>query len=233
MPSRGARVAAVVTALTLLAALVALAGSDPATGLDGTRGAADRQADRWWERVRTPPAEPDGLAAGGNDADGERTWRLDVPAWLSSVAIALLVAAAAAAAVVLAGGLGHRARRRGRPAADARSGAAVESDRAATRRAVDAALVPLRDPDDPRAAVIEAYARLEHVLAERDLGRRAPEAPREYLARVLGEQGMPAASLTTLTSLFEQARFGRHPVPDTAPRRARTELERARTALAR
>ena len=109
----------------------------------------------------------------------------------------------------------------------------VQADRTAARRAVDAALVPLDRPEDPRAAVIEAYARMEHVLAERDLGRRSPEAPREYLARVLGEQGMPGASLTTLTGLFEEARFSRHPIPDSAPERARTELERARAALAR
>ena len=89
--------------------------------------------------------------------------------------------------------------------------------------AVDAALVPLRDAADPRAAVIESYARMEHVLAERELRRRTPEAPREYLRRVLREQGMPEESLTTLTALFEEARFSRHPIPRgrAAPRRER------------
>ena len=100
------------------------------------------------------------------------------------------------------------------------------------RDAVDAALVPLRDPADPRAAVIEAYARMEHVLAERELGRRTPEAPREYLRRVMREQGMPEASLTTLTALFEEARFSRHPIPESAPRRAASELQTARAVLA-
>ena len=101
------------------------------------------------------------------------------------------------------------------------------------REAVDAALAPLREPADPRAAVIEAYARMEHVLAERDLGRRTPEAPREYLRRVMREQGMPEQSLTTLTALFEEARFSRHPIPESAPRRAESELESARAALTR
>jgi hypothetical protein len=100
------------------------------------------------------------------------------------------------------------------------------------RAAVDAALAPLSEPADPRAAVIEAYVRMEHVLAERALARRSPEAPREYLRRVLGEQGMPQESLATLTALFEEARFSRHPIPESAPRRAATELEAARVALA-
>jgi hypothetical protein len=100
------------------------------------------------------------------------------------------------------------------------------------REAVDAALAPLREPADPRAAVIEAYARMEYVLAERELGRRTPEAPREYLRRVTCEQGMPEESLTTLTALFEEARFSRHPIPESAPRRAASELKTARAALA-
>ena len=100
------------------------------------------------------------------------------------------------------------------------------------QRALDAASAPLRDPADPRAAVIEAYARMEQVLAERDLGRRAPEAPREYLTRVLREHGAPQQSLATITTLFEEARFSRHPIPPSAPGRALGELENARAALA-
>jgi len=106
-----------------------------------------------------------------------------------------------------------------------------EDDAHAARRAVDAALEPLREPADPRAAVIEAYARMEHVLAGRALGRRASEAPREYLRRVLAERGAPAASLTTLTELFEEARFSRHPITEDAARFAERELEAARLAL--
>ena len=68
--------------------------------------------------------------------------------------------------------------------------------------------------------MIEAYARMQHVLAERELGRRTPEAPREYLRRVMRQEGMPEESLTALTALFEEARFSRHPIPDSAPRRA-------------
>jgi hypothetical protein len=109
---------------------------------------------------------------------------------------------------------------------------AHHDDAEVAREVVDAALAPLREPADPRAAVIEAYARMENVLAERELGRRIPEAPREYLRRVMREQGMPQESLATLTALFEEARFSRHPIPESAPRRAASELQTARVALA-
>lgn len=103
-------------------------------------------------------------------------------------------------------------------------------DALVARRAVDAALEPLREPADPRAAVIEAYARMEQVLADQRLGRRESEAPREYLRRVLGA-GAPEASLTTLTELFEEARFSRHPIPESASARAASELRAVRAAL--
>lgn len=109
----------------------------------------------------------------------------------------------------------------------------VHDEAQIARAAVDAALGPLREPAEPRAAVIEAYARLEHALAERELGRRTPEAPREYLRRVMREHGMPEESLTTLTALFEEARFSRHAIPESAQRRAASELRTARAALAR
>ena len=120
------------------------------------------------------------------------------------------------------------------PAVDEPSPTDADADEeAVARRALDSALVALREPADPRGAVIEAYARMEEVLASRELGRRIPEAPREYLERVLREQGMPERSLTTLTELFEEARFSPHPIPASTSDQARRELESAREALPR
>jgi hypothetical protein len=42
---------------------------------------------------------------------------------------------------------------------------------------------------------------------------------------------MPERPLTTLTALFEEARFSLHPIPQSARRRALSELENARAAL--
>jgi hypothetical protein len=125
-----------------------------------------------------------------------------------------------------------RARRGPRRSQAAEPSPAIGEDEAEqAQRAVEAAMEPLRDPADTRGAVIAAYAQMETTLAEQQLGRRPPEAPREYLTRVLRKQGVPEGSLTTLTALFEEARFSLHPIPRSAPNRALAELENARAAL--
>jgi hypothetical protein len=162
------------------------------------------------------------------------------PGWLRWMILLVLLTALVAVGVQLVRALpslGRLQRRRTtrdpEPDEEQATGAVSEGeDVDVARRALEAALAPLRDPTDPRGAVIAAYARMESVLAERELGRRTPEAPREYLARVLRGGGMPESSLITLTDMFEEARFSRHPIPDSAPRRALGELEHARAALA-
>jgi uncharacterized protein DUF4129 len=239
MQAAGTRTVLAVIALTLLACVVAIGGSEP---LRGTTSETAETAQRAPNVVVAPPAEfpvpgalPPEVFVFEEDSGA--------PGWLRWVIAVLLVAALVAVTVLLVrawpsmGGLRRRRRRPGDPepdeGADEAAGATSEGEDAdVVRRAVEAALDPLRDPTDPRSAVIAAYARMEAVLAERELGRRRPEAPREYLTRVLGEGGMPERSLTTLTDMFEEARFSRHPIPDSAPRRALGELERARAALA-
>jgi hypothetical protein len=223
--------------LTLLVCVVAIAGREPLRGTTGqptgTRQAPERVAEAAKPLRGQLPAEvfvfyPDEEPA--------------MPAWLPWTILGLAAAGIVAAGLLLfrdlrlRGGrrLGRRRARRPAPgpAATDPSIAATEDDAEVARRAVEAALKPLHDSADPRSAVIAAYARMEEVLAERELGRRTPEAPREYLVRVLREKGMPGRPLTTLTALFEEARFSLHPIPRSAPRRALSELENARVALA-
>jgi Domain of unknown function (DUF4129) len=237
MHAVGMRTVAVAIALTALVCVVAIGGSEPLRGATEESAGTQRAPERVAEapkplRGQLPPEVfiiyPDEEPA--------------VPAWLPWTILGLAVAAVVAACLLLFRGLrlpggrrlGRRRARRtapGREAADP-SLAATEDDAEVARRAVEAALKPLHAPADPRSAVIAAYARMEEVLAERELGRRTPEAPREYLTRVLREHGMPGRPLTTLTALFEEARFSLHPIPQSAPRRALSELENARVALA-
>jgi hypothetical protein len=237
MQATGTRIAVVVIALTMLVALVAVSGRET------IRGASEKPAP-----ARPAPAPlatpgfpvpgalpPDVFVIGAEEEPGP-------PARLAWAIAAIVVIGIVTAAFVLArelrlGGW-HWRRRRPRRRAAHRSSAAelagsdAENEREVARRAVEAALEPLRDPADARAAVIAAYARMEEVLAERTLGRRTPEAPREYLVRILREGGMPERSLTTLTALFEEARFSRHPVSSSASGHALNALENARDALA-
>jgi hypothetical protein len=63
--------------------------------------------------------------------------------------------------------------------------------------------------DDDRTAVLLAYARMEELLA----GRRAMEAPREFLLRATASSGADArGAATRLTTIFERARFDRSPI---------------------
>jgi hypothetical protein len=228
-----------VIALTTLVCVVAIASREPLWDTTGQpTGTRQRPADV----VVTPPPEfpvPGALPPEVYVIEPDE--ESSTPAWLRWT-IAAVGLAGLAAAVPLVRDLwkrgGRRRRRRsGRPTQPEAtvaqpSSAGTEDDAEVARRAVDTALDPLREPADTRAAVIEAYARMEQVLADRELGRRTPEAPREYLERVLRERGMPERSLTTLMALFEEARFSLHPIPQSAPRRALGELENARAALA-
>ena len=191
MQAVSTRTVATAIALTLLVCVVAIAGREPLRG--ATEGSAGTQ--RAPERVAEAPKPlrgqlPPEVFIFHSDEEPA------VPAWLLRwTIIGLAVAAVVAACLLLFRGLrlpggrrlGRRRARRTAPGPEAAdpSIAATEDDAEVARRAVEAALKPLHDPADPRSAVIAAYARMEEVLAERELGRRTPEAPREYLARVL------------------------------------------------
>ncbi len=238
MHAVGSRTAVAAIGLTLLLCVVAIGGREPLRGSTEEPGPRHEVA----ENVTVVPPTR-GFPVPGALPPEEFVIEEEPgpPAWLRWAIVCFALVALATGGVLLVRnfrgwGVRRRGRRRAAPseaeAAEPEPATlATEDDAEVARRAVEAALEPLREPTDPRGAVIAAYARLENVLAERDLGRRTPEAPREYLARVLGEQGMPERSLTTLTRLFEEARFSLHPIPESAPRRAQNELENARGAL--
>lgn len=66
--------------------------------------------------------------------------------------------------------------------------------------------------EDPRAAVIACYARMERTVEAAGVTRSPADAPYELLAKVLERQHVPAASAARLTELFERARFSDHDV---------------------
>lgn len=86
------------------------------------------------------------------------------------------------------------------------------------------------DPD-PRRAVIQAYVRMETVLAAHGHARQPHEAPLEYLARVLRELDVRAEAAHALTELFERARFSRHEIDAAMRAEAVASLEAVRDDL--
>jgi Domain of unknown function (DUF4129) len=137
--------------------------------------------------------------------------------------------AAALAAGIAAGIVGLAAigivaarRRAALPGLDAREAVA-----AGTREAMDEIAIPA----DPRAAVLAAYARMEAALARAGLGRRASEAPREYLARFEAALGVGRRPAERLTALFERARFSSHAIDEPARAEALDALRELRAEL--
>ena len=124
--------------------------------------------------------------------------------WSVVVAAAALVVAAVVAAYVVR-------RRRRRSVASSPHELVTE-----LRSMLDLALDDLRAEQDPRRAVIAAYARMERALGAFGYARRAFEAPFEYLARVgptLAESVPAARTLVfELTHLFERAKFSPHEI---------------------
>ena len=238
-PAAGTRAVGALVALTLLASIVAVAGREPLRGSESHRAEPPSRS----ERVVVPPpgrfpvpgALPPEVFVVGRDAGPL------VPGWLAWAVAGIGLAGAVAAGVLLARSLPAlrgRSRRRTigsapQPTETQQSSPDREDHAEIARRALVAASAPLHDPTDPRTAVVEAYERLERGLAEHRLGRRSPEAPREYLARVLSERRMPAQPFATLTALFEEARFSQHPIPESAPRHALAALQEALAAIGR
>jgi hypothetical protein len=78
--------------------------------------------------------------------------------------------------------------------------------------AIETTIDDLRREQDPRRAVIAAYALMERTLARHGLARRRSEAPLEYLANILRGLRVRESAVRTLTQLFEYAKFSRHEI---------------------
>lgn len=96
----------------------------------------------------------------------------------------------------------------------------------------EAGLEELRSIQDPREAVIRAYAAMERVFATRGLGRRPHEAPTEYLARLVPGSADRGNAASRLTRAYLIARFSLHPVPSDMKQQAIAALEAMRSTTA-
>jgi hypothetical protein len=112
--------------------------------------------------------------------------------------------------LVLLGGVWIYVRRR-RELIPADGGDDLEAELVA---AIETTIDDLRAERDARKAVIAAYAQMERTLTHYGFARSRAEAPLEYLARILRQLNVRDSAVRTLTSLFEYAKFSRHPVDD-------------------
>ncbi len=136
--------------------------------------------------------------------------------------VALVVALVLVAVVALY--LSHRARRR---MLDPLSASLLP----ALADVLDETLDDLRAEQDPRRAVIAAYARMERALAAYGLPRNPSEAPDEYLQRIFADLDVSRLATSRLTALFSWAKFSGHDVAPEMKQEAIEALEAVREEL--
>ena len=116
-------------------------------------------------------------------------------------------------------------------------------EEAALAAALDAVLADtladLYAERDPRAAVINAYARMEETFAAYRVPREEAETSLEYVERALDRLNVSGWAVRRLTNLFERAKFSSHDVDSSMKDDAietlasvRAELEADRQAAA-
>jgi hypothetical protein len=115
----------------------------------------------------------------------------------------------------------------------ARRGVPIDPETEALLEGVDAGIDDLAGIEEPRAAVIACYARLENSLRAAGLARRDSEAPLEFLERVLVERRVLDESAGRLTALFERARFSSHDIDEDMRAEALAALREARDRIGR
>jgi hypothetical protein len=151
------------------------------------------------------PAQIAGLTGGGGSGTSGRVAVHGASGAAShtdwTIAVVLWLAMAAAAVIAVRR---YRRARRERSAYDVAQDAPGDGD------GVDYA--GLRAIGDPRAAVVATYAQMEATLAKRSLGRDPPEAPGEYLSRIIGGLRRSRQAAGRLTRLYERAKFSPHTV---------------------
>jgi hypothetical protein len=163
-----------------------------------------------------------GIRLGGGGAAGGRTVHHPPPG--SSWTVFALFAVVA----MVAFGLTWYRRRR-RPAAPVFATPAEPA--APLADALAAGEQALRADVDPRTAIIGCYAAMERSLAEAGSPAAAADTPAEVLARAT-EGGLVRSSWAgTLTGLFRQARYSRHPMTEADRATAMGALAQVRADL--
>jgi hypothetical protein len=141
--------------------------------------------------------------------------------------IPMLVVIGLLLAGIVAYVLSERRGRRGRDALADRALALQLAD------VLDETLDDLRAEEDPRRAIIAAYARLERVLAANGIARRAAETSDEYLNRVLHLLELAPDAIASLTRLFTRSKFSQHDIDLAMKEEAISALEHVRDELRR
>jgi hypothetical protein len=104
-------------------------------------------------------------------------------------------------------------------------------DAAVLGSAVRAGEAALTTAADPRMAIIACYEAMEAVLTEHGSARNESDTPTEFLDRAVGAGLIRSDAAGTLTDLFREARFSRHPLGERDREAAISALARLRAEV--
>ena len=163
---------------------------------------------------------------------GPSTAPADPGWWLFLVVVAAGIAVLVIAAMI----------RRSHRGTDVRVRTAAPRPRATANEqlAQDNQIAPNQIPIETRAAVLACYAAMEAELGRAGLGRRPAETPAELARKIAGASaqfsGMSDAPSFAdagrrLATLYDEARFSDHPLPDSRRDEALTALAEVRSAV--
>lgn len=102
------------------------------------------------------------------------------------------------------------------------------------REAVAASLAVLIEGDDPRAAVIACWLRLQALAEQAGVPGTPSDAPGDLVGRMLATHGLTGGgirALHELTEVYRAARYAPHPVTESDRETARAALDRMRAEL--
>jgi hypothetical protein len=99
------------------------------------------------------------------------------------------------------------------------------------RDEIEASIEDLTTIEDPRAAVIACYRRLQDAATEAGISRRPSDTPFELLSRLLQRRSVPEESARRLTILFERAKFSTTAIDETMRAEALASLTEVRAQL--
>lgn len=188
----------------------------------------------WWVIDAVTPGVPDPRPARRSTEELGSDPQLPAlgPDWptLLVVGVVLVVVAVVARLRAVRGNIA------GEPADDPDGEDDVVSDVAELSSAVAAGQAELSGQGDARAAILAAYAamtaRIESGLAIGGRSASAADTPTELLARASVAGLVVGNAAGTLTALFREARFSRHPMGEAARRDAERALAAVRDELA-
>jgi hypothetical protein len=110
--------------------------------------------------------------------------------------------------------------------------AADDTPRPPLTAAVEDSLEDLRAEPDPRRAIIRCYARFERAAADSGLARDPWLTPMEFMREALERLPVSRTAVSTLTGLFELARFSHRALESAERARALEALDEIKAAIA-